>query len=103
MSYEYWVHCQAEPDHVLTNGNQKRHKPNYSPMTKITVIDISDFLREGLTSDSTTMQVEYGMINGKPFMFNYKIRPTLASMVKDFVDVYIYCLNYLAEYESLNK
>ena len=72
-------------------------------MTKITVIDISDFLREGLTSDSTTMQVEYGMINGKPFMFNYKIRPTLASMVKDFVDVYIYCLNYLAAYESLNK
>lgn len=103
MSYEYWVHCQSEPDHVLTNGNQKRYKPNNSPMTKIAVIDISDFLREGLTSESTTMLVEYGLINGKPFMFNYKIRPTLAAMVEDFMSVYLYCLDYLAEYESLNK
>lgn len=100
MSYKYWVHCQAEPDHVLTTGNQKRHKPNYSHMTKIAVIDITDFLREGLTSESPTMQVEYGLINGKPFIFNYKIRPTLASMVEDFVEVYLYCLSYLNEYES---
>lgn len=103
MSYEYWVHCQAEPDHVLTNGNQKRHKPNSTIMTKIAVIDITDFLREGLTSESATMQVEYAVFNGKPFIFNYKIRPTLASMVSDFMAVYLYSLDYLSQYESLNK
>ena len=103
MSYEYWVHCQAEPDHVLTNGNQKRHKPNYSHMTKIAVIDITDFLREGLASSSPTMLVEYAIINDKPFIFNYKIRPTLASMVDDFTAVYFHCQDYLSQYESLNK
>jgi len=67
-------------------------------MTKLISINIEDHLR--LKSDSSFICVEYGFILDRPYICNYRIRPTLAAMVKDWIELFLFIDQYILNLEK---
>lgn len=67
-------------------------------MTKLISINIEDHLR--LKSDNSFITVEYGFIVDRPYISNYRIRPTMAAMVKDWMELFLYIEQYILNLEN---